>query len=73
MAGSVVPEEVERKVRDRGPRKHAVLRRRRGQGLTEYTLILILVAIVVLAVLTTMGQQASTALQEAVNGIKRLF
>jgi Flp pilus assembly pilin Flp len=41
--------------------------------MTEYALILILVAIVVLAVLTTMGQQASTAIQEAVNWIKRLL
>ena len=69
----MVREEVERKVRDGGPRKDAVLRRPRARNLTEYALILILVAIVVLAVLTTMGQQASTAVAEAVSGIKRLF
>jgi Flp pilus assembly pilin Flp len=60
-------------VRDGRPRRRVLLRRPPGQGMTEYALILILVAIVVLAVLTTMGQQASTAIQEAVNWIKRLL
>ena len=38
----------------------------RGQGLVEYALILVLVAIVVMGVLTTMGTRIQTAFQDIV-------
>lgn len=38
-------------------RPTGLLARRRGQGLVEYALILVLVAIVVIVALTAMGQQ----------------
>jgi pilus assembly protein Flp/PilA len=41
--------------------------REEGQGLVEYALILVLVAIVVIGVLTTMGTKISTAFQDIVN------
>ena len=37
-----------------------------GQGLVEYALILVLVAIVVIGVLTTMGTRISAAFQDIV-------
>ena len=40
--------------------------RQRGQGLIEYALILVLVAIVVIGVLTTMGTRISAAFQDIV-------
>ena len=39
---------------------------RSGQGLVEYALILVLVAIVVIGVLTTLGTQIRTAFQDIV-------
>lgn len=44
----------------------AVLVRQRGQGLVEYALILVLVAIVVIGVLTTMGTRIQAAFQDIV-------
>jgi len=41
--------------------------RQRGQGLVEYALILVLVAIVVMGVLATMGTRIQTAFQDIVN------
>jgi pilus assembly protein Flp/PilA len=41
--------------------------RQRGQGLVEYALILVLVAIVVIGVLTTMGTKIQAAFQDIVN------
>lgn len=43
------------------------LRRRDGQGLVEYALILVLVAIVVIGVLTLLGNSIRTAFQDIVN------
>jgi pilus assembly protein Flp/PilA len=44
--------------------------RRDGQGLVEYALILVLVAIVVIAVLTLMGKQIQAAFQDVVNTLQ---
>lgn len=49
----------------------AVLGRREGQGMVEYALVLVLVAIIVIAVLATMGQQLSNAFREVVSEISR--
>jgi pilus assembly protein Flp/PilA len=49
----------------------SVLGRRDGQGMVEYALILVLVAIIVVAVLTTMGQQLSAAFREVVSEVSR--
>jgi pilus assembly protein Flp/PilA len=62
-----VREEVERMVR-RGAREP-----QRGQGMVEYALILILLAIIVVAVVTTMGHEVSMVFQEAVTAIRKLF
>ncbi len=40
-----------------------------GQGLVEYGLILVLVAIVVLVVLATMGQEVKIAFSDMVNAL----
>ena len=61
-------EEVERTVRDGRSR-----RRRAGQGMVEYALILVLLAIIVVAVVTTMGREVSMVFQEAVAAAKKLF
>ena len=44
----------------------AALARQRGQGLVEYALILVLVAIVVIGVLATMGTKISAAFNDIV-------
>jgi pilus assembly protein Flp/PilA len=54
-------EEVEQSLPIRG-----LLARQDGQGLVEYALILVLVAIVVIGVLTTMGTKISAAFQDIV-------
>ncbi|HEX6290744.1 MAG TPA: Flp family type IVb pilin [Herpetosiphonaceae bacterium] len=41
--------------------------REEGQGLVEYALILVLIAIVVIAILTLLGQQVSSVF-ETING-----
>ena len=61
-------EEVERTVRDGRSRRH-----RAGQGMVEYALILVLLAIIVVAVVTTMGREVSMVFQEAVAAAKKLF
>ena len=61
-------EEVERTVRDGRSE-----RRRAGQGMVEYALILVLLAIIVVAVMTTMGREVSMVFQEAVAAAKKLF
>jgi pilus assembly protein Flp/PilA len=43
--------------------------RQRGQGLVEYALILVLVAIVVIGVLITMGNKIQDAFQDIVGGL----
>jgi pilus assembly protein Flp/PilA len=47
-------------------RLRELLFREDGQGLVEYALILVLVAIVVIGVLTTMGTKISAAFQDIV-------
>jgi pilus assembly protein Flp/PilA len=47
-------------------RLRELLYREDGQGLVEYALILVLVAIVVIGVLTTMGNKISNAFQDIV-------
>lgn len=42
-----------------------------GQGLVEYALILVLVAIIVVAVLTTMGPQLAAAFRDVVSEVSR--
>jgi pilus assembly protein Flp/PilA len=46
------------------------LARQQGQGLVEYALILVLVAIVVIAVLTLMGKQIQDAFQDVVGTLQ---
>ena len=41
-----------------------ILKNQKGQGLTEYALILVLVAIVVIGVLTTLGGNINTVLSQ---------
>jgi Flp pilus assembly pilin Flp len=41
--------------------------------MVEYALILILLAIIVIAVATTMGREVSMVFQEAVAAVKKLF
>ena len=59
-------EEVERGVLSKYLRLRGLLAREDGQGLVEYALILVLVAIVVIGVLTTMGTKISAAFQDIV-------
>jgi pilus assembly protein Flp/PilA len=49
----------------------ALLGRSSGQGLVEYALILVLVAIIVVAVLTTMGAQLSAAFHDVVSEVSK--
>jgi len=42
-----------------------------GQGLVEYALILVLVAIVVIGVLSLMGGQINNAFQDVVNTLQK--
>ena len=41
----------------------------KGQGLVEYALILVLIAIVVILVLTALGTQVSTVFQQIVDAL----
>jgi len=45
------------------------LPREQGQGLVEYALILVLVAVVVIAVLTLLGPQIANTFSEVTNGL----
>lgn len=45
------------------------LPREEGQGLVEYALILVLVAIVVIAILTLLGEQVSEVFSQIVEGL----
>lgn len=45
--------------------------RQEGQGLVEYALILVLVAIVVIGVLSLMGGQINNAFQDVVNTLQK--
>jgi pilus assembly protein Flp/PilA len=50
-------------------RLRELLLREDGQGLVEYALILVLVAIVVIGVLTTMGSKIQQAFQDIVGSL----
>jgi pilus assembly protein Flp/PilA len=52
-------------------RLFGALGRRDGQGLVEYALVLVLVAIIVVAVLTTMGQQLASVFRDVVTEVTR--
>ncbi len=45
------------------------LPREEGQGLVEYALILVLVAIVVIAILTLLGGQVNTVFSQITSGL----
>ena len=45
------------------------LNRENGQGLVEYALVLVLVAIVVIAILTLLGPQIGAVFSSVVNGL----
>jgi pilus assembly protein Flp/PilA len=45
------------------------LPREEGQGLVEYALILVLIAIVVIAILTLLGEQVSAVFQQIQSGL----
>jgi len=45
------------------------LPREEGQGLVEYALILVLIAIVVIAILTLLGGQVSTVFSQISSGL----
>jgi pilus assembly protein Flp/PilA len=49
-----------------------LVKERKGQSLVEYALILALVAIVVIAALSTLGQQAKNAMTRVGNEIGRV-
>ncbi len=46
------------------------LPREQGQGLVEYALILVLVAVIVIAVLTLLGPQIANTFSEVTNGMQ---
>ena len=54
-----------------GRRLLGALGRENGQGIVEYALVLVLVAIIVVAVLTTMGQQLSSTFRDVVSEVTR--
>jgi len=45
------------------------LNRENGQGLVEYALVLVLVAIVVIAILTLLGPQIGNVFSQVINGL----
>lgn len=45
------------------------LPREEGQGLVEYALILVLVAVVVIAILTVLGPQIGTVFSDVTSGL----
>ena len=47
------------------------LKSEKGQGLVEYALILVLIAIVVIAVLTTLGQRTCTTFSTVGSALSR--
>jgi pilus assembly protein Flp/PilA len=61
--------EVEQGVLSKFLRLRGLLAREDGQGMVEYALILVLVAIVVIAVLTTMGSRIQAAFQDIVTSL----
>jgi pilus assembly protein Flp/PilA len=45
--------------------------REKGQGLVEYALILVLIAVVVIAILTVLGTQVSTVFSSIASALNR--
>lgn len=45
------------------------LNREKGQGLVEYALVLVLVAVVVIAILTLLGPQIGNVFSQIVDGL----
>ena len=45
------------------------LNRENGQGLVEYALVLVLVAVVVIAILTLLGPQIGNVFSRIINGL----
>ena len=45
--------------------------REEGQGLVEYALILVLIAIVVIGILTVLGQRVSTVFSQINSGLSK--
>jgi pilus assembly protein Flp/PilA len=66
----LVKQEVEPGVVSNNRRLRGLLTDEEGQGLVEYALILVLVAIVVIGVLSLMGAQINNAFQDVVNTLK---
>ncbi len=46
------------------------LQREDGQGLVEYALVLVLVAVVIIAILTLLGPQIGNVFSRITNGLK---
>ncbi|MBK6325214.1 MAG: Flp family type IVb pilin [Chloroflexi bacterium] len=46
------------------------LQREDGQGLVEYALVLVLVAVVIIAILTLLGPQIGNVFSKITNGLK---
>jgi pilus assembly protein Flp/PilA len=46
-------------------------RREKGQGMVEYALIIVLVAVVLIVVLALVGSQISTVFSQIVSGLTR--
>lgn len=55
----------------RNRRPHGPHASQHGQGLVEYALILVLVAIVVIGVLSLMGGQINNAFQDVINTLQK--
>jgi pilus assembly protein Flp/PilA len=53
----------------RGRIERGVLERQRGQGMVEYALILVLIAIVVILILSTVGKQVKDVFSNVSNGL----
>lgn len=66
----LIKQEVEPGVVSNNWRLRGLLTDEEGQGLVEYALILVLVAIVVIGVLSLMGAQINNAFQDVVNTLK---
>lgn len=66
----LIKQEVEPGVVSNNRRLRGLLTDEEGQGLVEYALILVLVAIVVIGVLSLMGAQINNAFQDVVNTLK---
>lgn len=64
-------QEVESSLPSKDRRPHRPRTRQGGQGLVEYALILVLVAIVVIGVLSLMGGQINNAFQDVVNTLQK--